>query len=222
MPSPAIRCAGRPVSLSDSSHALPAWKGTYPVMTLTRVVLPAPFGPIRPWIDPFSTSSDTPSTARTPPKCRRRSSRRRSIYASARPPRRPDDGKAAAADDALGAEDDDGDQEGAGDDVDVVAGACEYVRQQRHEERPDHRTEHVAAAAEHGEGEDLHRARHAVLGVAGVDEEVQMGLERAGVRGDESAEDEGDHLVARHEDALAQGRDLVLPDRRPGAAEPAL
>ena len=30
------------------------------------VVLPAPFGPIRPWMDPRFTLSDTPATATNP------------------------------------------------------------------------------------------------------------------------------------------------------------
>src|SRR5712691_9309045 len=173
-------------------------------MTLTSVVLPAPFGPIRPWIDPCSTSSDTPSTARTPPKCRRRSSRRRSTGARARPPCGSDDGETAAADDALRSEDDDRDQEDPGDHVDVVARAFEDVWEQRYEQRADHRAGHVAAAAEHGEGQDLHRARDSELGVARVDVEVEVGFECPGVRRQKGAQDEGDHPIARDLDALAE------------------
>ena len=40
-------------------------------MTLNAVVLPAPFGPMRPEICPFSTSNDTPSRATMPPKRKR-------------------------------------------------------------------------------------------------------------------------------------------------------
>ncbi len=39
-----------------------------PVSRLTNVVLPAPFGPIRPRTSPGSTRSDTASTAVNPPK----------------------------------------------------------------------------------------------------------------------------------------------------------
>src|ERR1700692_2033107 len=100
-------------------------------MTFTSVVLPAPLGPMRPWIDPSSTSSDTPSTARTPPKCRWTLSRRRSTDSSStRPPTGSDDGEAASADDALRPEDDHGDQEEAGDDVDVVLGLLEDRRKE--------------------------------------------------------------------------------------------
>src|ERR1700682_2238266 len=105
-------------------------------MTLTSVVLPAPFGPTRPWIEPCSTSSDTPSTACTPPKCRWTLSRRRSMDSSpARPPRGPDDGQPAATDDALRPEHDHRDQKDADDDVDVVMGLLEDPRQCGHHER---------------------------------------------------------------------------------------
>src|ERR1700730_14997284 len=116
-PSPAMRCAGRPVSWSVSSQAVPDWKGTYPVMTLTNVVLPAPLGPMRPWIAPFSTSSDTPSTARTPPKWRWTLSSRRSTGLRSGPPAGADDGEAATTDDALRPEDDHGNQNRPAHDV---------------------------------------------------------------------------------------------------------
>src|SRR5258708_26915893 len=100
-------------------------------MTLTSVVFPAPFGPIRPWIDPCSTSSDTPSTACTPPKWRWTLSSRRSTGSSSWPPAWPDYREAAAADDALRPEDDHSDQEDAGDDVDVRTDAIADARQHR-------------------------------------------------------------------------------------------
>ena len=39
-----------------------------PAITLKSVVLPAPFGPIRPVIEFFFISKDVPSTALKPPK----------------------------------------------------------------------------------------------------------------------------------------------------------
>ena len=39
-----------------------------PLITLNRVVLPAPFGPITPWIWPGATSSVMPSSTVRPPK----------------------------------------------------------------------------------------------------------------------------------------------------------
>src|SRR5450759_3750903 len=142
-------------------------------MTLTNVVLPAPLGPIKPWIEPCSTSSDTPSTACTPPKCRWTLSRRRSTDSiPMRPPSGPDDGQSAAADDALWPEHDHRDQEDTGDDVDVNLCLLKDPGEAGDDQRTDHGAHEVAAAAEHGERQDLHRARDAVCLVAGVDEEV--------------------------------------------------
>ena len=42
-------------------------------MRLNSVVLPDPFGPIRPVIEPSGTTSEAPSTALRPPNCLRRS-----------------------------------------------------------------------------------------------------------------------------------------------------
>src|ERR1700704_3137723 len=191
-------------------------------MTLTSVVLPAPLGPINPWIDPCSTSSDTPSTACTPPKCRWTLSRRRSTDSSpARPPCGSDDGQPAASDDALRPEDDHGDQEDAGDDVDVVVGLAEDPGQGGHHQRTDHRSQKMAAAAEHCESQDLNSARDPVLLITWVDEEVEVRFESSGDPGEDRAEDERDHLVASHVDALAQGGELVLANRRPCGSKPA-
>src|SRR5712692_1716405 len=165
-------------------------------MTLTSVVLPAPFGPIKPWIDPSTTSSDTPSTACTPPKWRRTSSRRSSTDSRSGPPRGPHQGKPAAADDSLRPEDDDRDQEEATEDIDVRSGVQKDVGQQRDDQRADHGAEHQSAASEDREGEDLDRACHAVLRVARIDEEIEVSLEGARVARDQRAEHERDHLVA--------------------------
>src|SRR5487761_840043 len=149
-------------------------------MTLTSVVLPAPLGPISPWMDPCSTSSDTPSTACTPPKWRWTLSRRRSTSSTpSRPPGGPDDGETTAADDALRPQDDHSDQEGAGHDVDVQLGLHEDPRQRGYYECADHRAGKVTAAAEDSEGEDLHRSRDAVLRVPRVDERLQVRFEGA-------------------------------------------
>ncbi len=49
-PARAIVWVGAPVRSASSSDTVPSATGTSPVMTLTSVVLPAPFGPIRPRI----------------------------------------------------------------------------------------------------------------------------------------------------------------------------
>src|SRR5450759_2358175 len=191
-------------------------------MTLTRVVLPAPLGPIKPWIEPCSTSSDTPSTAWTPPKCRWTSSRRRSTYIPTRPPPGPDDGQPTAADDALRPEHDHSDEKEAGDDIDVVQRLHEDPGQARHHQGADHWTDEVTAASEHGEAQDLDRARDAILLVTRVDKRLQVCFERSREAGQDRTQDKGDHLVARDMDTLAQRRELVLADRRPCRAQATL
>src|ERR1700730_3377849 len=103
---------------------------------------------------PLSTSSDTPSTARTPPKWRWTLSRRRSTELRSRPPAGPHDGQAATADDALRPEDDDGDENHAADDVTIVLGLADYLRQRGQEQRPYYGAEDGAASAEHCEARE--------------------------------------------------------------------
>src|SRR5215831_18867974 len=52
-------------------------------MQLKMVVLPAPLGPINPWMRPASTFMLTPATARSPPKFTERSRRERSVTSGA-------------------------------------------------------------------------------------------------------------------------------------------
>src|ERR1700730_10456140 len=170
---------------------------------------------------PLSTSSDTPSTARTPPKWRWTLSRRRSTELRPRPPAGPHDGKAATADDALRPENDDRDEDHAADDVTIVGGLADYLRQRGQEQRPHHGAEYGAAPPEHREGKHLHGSRDAVLRVARVDKEIEVGFEAAGDACDYCTQSEGEQLVARDVDALAQSRDLILADCRPGLSEPA-
>src|ERR1700682_1382468 len=185
-------------------------------MTLTSVVFPAPLGPIRPWIDPCSTSSDTPSTARTPPKCRwTLSSRRSTDSGRTRPPPWPDDGQSATTYDALRPEDDHRDEEDAGKDVDIVLRLLEDPGQAGHHQRTDHGSQKVSAAAKDSEGQNLHRACDAVRRISGINKKVQMRFKGAGEPGQDRAQDERDHLVAGHVDPLAQRRELVLADRCP-------
>src|ERR1700759_1415751 len=67
MPRLMIRCGGRPASSWPSKVIEPAVGGNVPDSMLKIVLLPDPFGPIRPRISPFSTVNDTLLTARKPP-----------------------------------------------------------------------------------------------------------------------------------------------------------
>jgi hypothetical protein len=51
----------------SARYTCPASALAYPVMTLNSVVLPDPFGPIRPATEPSSTSTVQVSSACTPP-----------------------------------------------------------------------------------------------------------------------------------------------------------
>src|SRR5436305_7486272 len=59
-----------PVMSLPSNTIAPLVEGRVPASTARNVDLPAPFGPMRPVICPRGTSSDTPSTACMPSKCR--------------------------------------------------------------------------------------------------------------------------------------------------------
>src|SRR5713101_7748468 len=58
----------RPPISAPSKRMLPAVGVSAPEMQLKAVVLPEPFGPMRPRISPFLTSKDTPLRAVNPPK----------------------------------------------------------------------------------------------------------------------------------------------------------
>src|SRR5712691_11008188 len=62
-------CGGRPDTSAPLKTMWPAVGANNPHMRLTIVLLPEPFGPMRPRISPRATERSTPSTARTPPKC---------------------------------------------------------------------------------------------------------------------------------------------------------
>ena len=65
-PTPVMRSGRQPVMSRPSNRTLPASGGTSPEMQLNSVVLPAPFGPIRPVMRPASTDRSTPRSACTP------------------------------------------------------------------------------------------------------------------------------------------------------------
>jgi hypothetical protein len=72
--------------------------GTMPVIALTRVVLPAPFGPMRPRISPLRASIVAASSARKPPKSTTiASARRRTSGGSERARARPVRGRGSVA-----------------------------------------------------------------------------------------------------------------------------
>src|SRR5215475_71847 len=67
-PSRAMACGGRPVRGRPRKRTCPLVGARKPVIRLKHVVLPAPFGPIKPTIAPSSTAKLTRLTATRPPK----------------------------------------------------------------------------------------------------------------------------------------------------------
>ena len=65
-PSPRRLWAGSRVMSRDPSRTLPPAIGTSPAMALTKVLLPAPFGPSTARISPAAMPSEAPSTIGRP------------------------------------------------------------------------------------------------------------------------------------------------------------
>src|SRR5258708_24575633 len=63
-----MRYGGNPLSSCPRNRIDPAVGASVPDSTLKIVLLPEPFGPIRPRISPLSTLKDTSLTAVNPPK----------------------------------------------------------------------------------------------------------------------------------------------------------
>src|SRR3954454_2912107 len=68
MPLLMIRCGKSPAISAPSNRIEPAVGGSVPESRLKIVLLPEPFGPIRPRISPCATLNDTLLTAVKPPK----------------------------------------------------------------------------------------------------------------------------------------------------------
>ena len=77
MPSAAMRWAAQPVMSRPANVMRPASGRKAPVIRSNSVVLPQPLGPTSAPNSPSSRESETPSTARTPPKSRETSCRAR-------------------------------------------------------------------------------------------------------------------------------------------------
>lgn len=67
IPSRVTLCGIHPVISVSPNVTVPPSGGTMPLITSNAVVLPAPLGPMRPVIDPSTTSKEQARTASTPP-----------------------------------------------------------------------------------------------------------------------------------------------------------
>src|SRR5581483_7552082 len=197
-----------PVMSTPAAWIRPSWGRTRPVRTFTSVVLPAPLGPIRPVTAPAAMEIDTPSSARTPPKRQTTPVATRSGSSIVGPGCRPRPseraghrGLATAADDPFGTKDDDGDEQGAEEHVAVRGCRPDGLGERGEHDRPEDRADHRRHAAD--DSEDQHEGGTIEAVLRGVDEEVHVGVERAGPGGEHRPDHEGGQLVAGRVDSAA-------------------
>src|SRR5437868_856050 len=162
-PSALRRHAGTPPRSWPPSRIVPEFGSNCPVSWLISVVLPAPFGPMIACSSPCATSSVTWSVATMPPKRLTRFSTRSSGSATGKPPDK--------ADDAAPPEQHDQEQQRAHDKRPVFRHLRQKLFQQQKHDRPDHRAEHRAHAAEDDHDHEIagtgpvHRRRADEVGI---------------------------------------------------------
>src|SRR5258705_1423256 len=224
MPRRQISDGRSPEIRSRLKRISPAVRGMTPVIRLKTVLLPAPLGPMRPWIDPGATVMVRSATACSPPKRREteRSSRSKAGSrgrgcASRRPPEQATD-RARKRHEPLGREEHRQDEHGAEDEDLVMVELAEELRGDRHHDRADDRSPHAAGAADHGEDDQQHHRLQAE--VAGVQDLAVVREEHAGEPAHEAAEHERGQLVAEDVHAERLRHEVGLADRARREAEP--
>src|SRR6267142_1458082 len=215
MPRRQISDGRSPEIRSRLKRISPAVRGMTPVIRLKTVLLPAPLGPMRPWIEPGATVMERSATACRPPKRREtpRSSRSKAGSCGCRHPRAHSaeqaTGRAGKRHEPLRREEHRQDEDGAED---------EELRGDRHEDRADHRSPYAAGAADHREDDQQHHGLQAEI--ARVQDLAVVGEEDACEPGHEAAEYEGGQLVTEDVHAQGLGHEVRLADRARGQAEP--
>src|SRR5262249_35971164 len=175
------------------------WNSTWPdvvcrspVRQLKNVDLPAPFGPIRPRMSPWSSVTDALSTALklpkvlvTPRASRSMAGLRRSRLVAPLPEPIGEREQSAGLETRDQHDDRAIDHEGEPRALAAEQAVGELF--QRHQDRSAHqRPEQQARAAKRGHDQDLHRDQDAEAGL-GIDEAEHHGVERAGNRGETGA-----------------------------------
>src|SRR5919199_4199801 len=182
-------------------------------MSLKRVLLPAPFGPMTARISPSSTSKLTSLTASRPPKRLVRSWTRRRLMGSALLAA---EGKAQ---DSVGEEQHDGDHQGAVEEGLVLLEGAQELERDAEQEGADDGAEHEVEAAKEAVEHEVDRVLDGVGGR--VDVLLGDGEEAAGDAAHGTGEGEGDDAVAGNVDADRGSQLLVLPQRAEYPAQPA-
>src|SRR3954471_11563163 len=182
-------------------------------MSLKRVLLPAPFGPITARISPSSTSKLTSLTASRPPKRLVRSWTRSRLTASALLPAE------GEAQDSVGEEQHDGDHQAAVEQRLVLLEGAQQLERDAEQEGADDRPEHEVEAAQEAVEHEVDRVLDGVGG--GGDVLLGDGEEAAGDAAHGAGEGEGDDAVAGDVDADGGGQLLVLAQRAEDPAQAA-
>src|ERR1700722_17311200 len=189
------------------SNRISPWSGrSSPLTMLKVVVLPAPLGPMRLTSSPSSIARSSDLTAATPPKRRvsPRISRRRGMGLD-------------SPQQALRPETNEQQENDAIDENAVFGGDAEQLGEADERNRADDRAEHVAHPTQNN-----HRQREKrELGIERLVVEVgiEMRRDRARDARSETAESEGERLVAIEIDPIGLRRDLILPHGAQSAAE---
>src|SRR5205823_9533443 len=215
-PRAAIWWAGRPSMRWSPSRMVPPPGRKRPETTLSSVVLPAPFGPMRPWTSPSPTVKVTPSRARTPPKARSTFSTQSGTCG--RPPRTEDVHRRGQRGEPVRHEEDDGEEDRPVQEqaqrprgeAQRLPSAAEQLGEQREEGRADDRAVEDRGASDDGIDEHVDGARKPVP--VRRHHEGEMGLEDSGEPGERGTEREHGHFVAGSGDAHGARGGLVLPD----------
>src|SRR3989441_12616160 len=178
MPRRQISDGRSPEVRSPLKNTAPAFSGMTPVIRLKPVLLPAPLGPIRPWIALRATVIERSATASKPPNRREtpRSSRSKADACSVRHPsaQSPEKapGRARKGHQSLGREEHGEDEDGAEDEDLVVVELAQELGRDGHEDGPDHRPPDAPRAADDGEDDQQHHRLQAE--VAGVKDLAEM------------------------------------------------
>src|SRR5438094_7768624 len=199
-----------------------------PVKRLKQVVLPAPFGPIRPTISPLSTVRSTRLTAASPPKRRVSSRVSRRATKSGRRTRRGrrggppplELGEFPGQRDEPAGQEEDRQQHRDREEDRLVRASPEGLGEQRQKGRADDRADEVSAPADIVVDQDVRR--HQETELRREQESNEVGVERASRPGEEAAEHEGQKLVAGNVDAERLGEVVAQPDALPDETQPAV
>src|SRR5215472_12388777 len=189
-PSAARRWTGKRLAFVPRIQISPALGAICPLMTLKSVVFPAPFVPMMARLSPAWSCSDTPSSARTPPKlCERLLTtsglkQHSSCDASTTP-------KEMSARPAVVQRDDE--IHDANHEQPAFGVGAHHVLQQHEHDGAEHGTKERARGADQHHNEHLGRDRYAQCGR--THEAVEVDEEFAGDAGEERRNDRGEILI---------------------------